>query len=123
MNPVEQLSQDELAGVPGRKIAANPAMAESANSNRSHPRNGIPAAWNNVFMTRMAAKTQIVVSGGFDDLKSRDLRFLEEASKLGELSVLLWPDAMLQKLTGKAPKFSLGTALFSERRALRQPSD
>jgi cytidyltransferase-like protein len=48
-----------------------------------------------------------VVSGGFDDIKSRDLRFLEEASKLGELSVLLWPDAMLQKLTGKAPKFPL----------------
>lgn len=60
----------------------------------------------------MAAKTQIVVSGGFDDLKSRDLRFLEEASKLGELSVLLWPDAMLQKLTGKAPKFSLAERLY-----------
>jgi len=51
--------------------------------------------------------SQIVVSGGFDDIKSRDLRFLEEASKLGELTVLLWPDATLQKLTGKAPKFSL----------------
>ena len=52
-------------------------------------------------------KKQIIVSGGFDDIKSRDLRFLEEASKLGELSVLLWPDATLQKLTGKAPKFPL----------------
>jgi cytidyltransferase-like protein len=50
---------------------------------------------------------QIIVSGGFDDIKSRDLRFLYEASKLGELTVLLWPDAVLQKLNGKAPKFPL----------------
>jgi cytidyltransferase-like protein len=35
------------------------------------------------------------------------LRFLEEASKLGELTVLLWPDTALQKLTGKLPKFPL----------------
>jgi cytidyltransferase-like protein len=50
---------------------------------------------------------QIIVSAGFDDIKSRDLRFLEEAAKLGELSVLLWPDATLQKLTGKPLKFPL----------------
>jgi cytidyltransferase-like protein len=50
---------------------------------------------------------QIIVSGGFDDIKARDLRFLEEASKLGELTVLLWPDAVLQKMAGKAPKFPL----------------
>jgi cytidyltransferase-like protein len=53
----------------------------------------------------MSAKTQVVVSGGFDDIKARDLRFVEEASKLGDLTVLLWPDAALQKSTGKAPKF------------------
>jgi cytidyltransferase-like protein len=50
---------------------------------------------------------KVIVSGGFDDLKSRDLRFLEEAAKLGEVSVLLWPDAALQELRGKAPKFPL----------------
>jgi cytidyltransferase-like protein len=55
----------------------------------------------------MSAQKQVVVSGGFDDIKSRNLRFLEEASKLGELTVLLWPDAMLQKLAGQAPKFPL----------------
>jgi cytidyltransferase-like protein len=60
----------------------------------------------------MSALKQIIVSGGFDDIKSRDLRFLEEASKLGELSVLLWPDATLQKLTGKAPKFPLAERLY-----------
>ncbi|MGA2853128.1 MAG: adenylyltransferase/cytidyltransferase family protein [Verrucomicrobiota bacterium] len=55
----------------------------------------------------MTSARQIIVSGGFDDIKSRDLRFLEEAAKLGELYVLLWPDATLQKLTGKPPKFPL----------------
>ena len=55
----------------------------------------------------MSNARQVIVSGGFDDLKSHDLRFLEEASKLGELTVLLWPDAALEKLNGKAPKFPL----------------
>ena len=50
---------------------------------------------------------KVIVAGGFDDLKSRDLRFLEEAAKLGEVSVLLWLDAALQELHGKAPKFPL----------------
>jgi cytidyltransferase-like protein len=52
-------------------------------------------------------KKQIIVSGGFDDIKSRDLRFLEEAAKLGELSILLWPDESIQKISGKPPKFPL----------------
>jgi cytidyltransferase-like protein len=55
----------------------------------------------------MSLFRQVIVSGGFDDLKSRDLRFLEEAARLGELTVLLWPDATLQKLTGQPPKFPL----------------
>ncbi|MGH7989256.1 MAG: adenylyltransferase/cytidyltransferase family protein [Limisphaerales bacterium] len=52
-------------------------------------------------------KKQIIISGGLDDIRSRELRFFEEASKLGEVSVLLWPYELLQKLTGKAPKFPL----------------
>ena len=60
----------------------------------------------------MPAKSQIVVSGGFDDIKSRDLRFLEKAAKLGELTVLLWPDVTLQKLSGKAPKFTQAERLY-----------
>jgi len=51
--------------------------------------------------------SQVVVSGGFDDLKSRDLRFLEEAAKLGSLTVLLSTDHAIQQLTGKLPKFPL----------------
>ncbi|HEY9174864.1 MAG TPA: adenylyltransferase/cytidyltransferase family protein [Verrucomicrobiae bacterium] len=54
-----------------------------------------------------AEARSVVVSGGFDDLRARHLRFLEEASKLGELTVLLWPDETLQALTGKPPKFPL----------------
>lgn len=53
------------------------------------------------------SRTQVVASGGFDDITSRDIRFLEEARKLGELTVLLWPDAVLEKVTGKPPKFPL----------------
>ena len=60
----------------------------------------------------MNSVKQVIVSGGFDDIKSRDLRFLEEASKLGELSLLLWPDATLQKITGKAPKFTLAERMY-----------
>ena len=58
----------------------------------------------------MSSPKTIVVSGGFDDVRSRDLRFLQEAAKLGELTVLLWPDGVIEKATGKAPKFS-----FAER--------
>jgi cytidyltransferase-like protein len=36
----------------------------------------------------------VIVSGSFDDLRSRHIRLLEEASKLGELHVLLWSDAL-----------------------------
>ncbi len=60
----------------------------------------------------MAAQKQVVVSGGFDDIRSRDLLFLEQASKLGQLTVLLWPDATLQTLTGRPPKFQLVERLY-----------
>jgi cytidyltransferase-like protein len=60
----------------------------------------------------MSSSKKIIVSGGFDDIRSRDLRFLEEASKLGELTVLLWPQATLQKFTGKAPKYSAAERLY-----------
>jgi cytidyltransferase-like protein len=55
----------------------------------------------------MNSSKKVIISGGFDDIRSNDLRFLEEAAKLGELSVLLWPDAMLQQFTRKTPKFPL----------------
>jgi len=47
----------------------------------------------------MSSPKQVVVSGGFDDLKSRDLRFLEEAARLGDVTVLLWPDNLIEHVT------------------------
>ena len=55
----------------------------------------------------MPEQKQIFVSGGFDDIRARDLRLLQEASKLGGLTTLLWPDETLVQLTGKVPKFPL----------------
>src|ERR1700678_3214060 len=60
----------------------------------------------------MSAQENIVVSGGFDDLRSRHLRFLEEASKAGPLPVLLWPDELVQARTGQPPKFPLSERLY-----------
>ena len=51
------------------------------------------------------ASNSIVVTGGFDDLRSHHLRFLEEAAKLGGVTVLLWPDRAVQEVTGRPPKF------------------
>jgi cytidyltransferase-like protein len=55
---------------------------------------------------------QVFATGGFDDICSRDLRFLDEAAKLGELTVFLWPDEAVTKLTGKLPKFPLAERLY-----------
>ena len=54
----------------------------------------------------------VVVTGSFDDLRSREVRFLEEAAKLGSLRVVLWPDEAALRLDGKAPKFPLEERLY-----------
>jgi len=55
---------------------------------------------------------QVIVSGGFDNVRARNLRFLEEASKLGEVTVALWPDEAIQHATGTAPKFPLAERCY-----------
>lgn len=55
----------------------------------------------------MSAPQQVIVSAPFDDINSRDLRFLEEAAKIGNLTLLLWTDETIRQTTGKAPKFSV----------------
>jgi cytidyltransferase-like protein len=55
----------------------------------------------------MTDSRTVVVSGSFDDLKYPQMRFLEEASRLGQLHVALWSDDMVLAATGKPPKFSL----------------
>ena len=60
----------------------------------------------------MRDSKQIVAFGGFDDIRSGDLRFLEEASKLGGLTVLVWPDNLIQQATGTPPKFPLAERVY-----------
>lgn len=50
---------------------------------------------------------KIILSGGFDDIRAADMRLMLEASRLGDLTVLLWPDETIQRISGKAPKFPL----------------
>jgi cytidyltransferase-like protein len=54
----------------------------------------------------------VVVTGAFDDVRSRDLRFLEEAAKLGPLTVVLWTDETIRNQTGKLPRFPEAERLY-----------
>jgi len=56
--------------------------------------------------------TQVVVTGAFDDARSREIRFFEEAARSGELTILLWPDDVVKRLTGRPPKFPLVERLY-----------
>jgi cytidyltransferase-like protein len=47
----------------------------------------------------------VVVSASLDNLTSADVRFLHEASRLGRLHVRVPSDALLGRITGKAPTF------------------
>lgn len=54
----------------------------------------------------------MVVTGSFDDLRSRHVRLLEEAAKLGQVHVVLWSDEGIRSLTGKAPRFPQEERLY-----------
>jgi cytidyltransferase-like protein len=49
----------------------------------------------------------VVVSGSFDNIRSREVRFLEEAARLGALHVYLWSDEVVRRMTGIGTKFPL----------------
>jgi cytidyltransferase-like protein len=55
----------------------------------------------------MQDQVQVVVSGPFDDLRSRHVRLLQEAARRGPVRVLLWEDASIERATGKPPQFPL----------------
>jgi cytidyltransferase-like protein len=55
---------------------------------------------------------EVVVTGSFDDLRSRHVRFLEEASKLGNVHVLLWSDEVVRTLDGLPPRFPQDERLY-----------
>ena len=54
----------------------------------------------------------VVVCGTFDDIRSSDVRFLQEASRLGPLHVLMWNDASVRSASGTAPKFPESERLY-----------
>jgi len=56
-------------------------------------------------VTPTATPKQVVVAGAFDDLRSGQIRLLEEAAKLGDVTALLWCDELVRQFEGKAPKF------------------
>jgi cytidyltransferase-like protein len=56
--------------------------------------------------------TGVVVTGGFDSLRSRHVRLLEEAAKLGRVHVLLWDDATVKKNIGAPPMFPLAERTY-----------
>jgi cytidyltransferase-like protein len=49
----------------------------------------------------------VIVSGIFDNIRSRDVRFLEESARFGPVHVCLWSDRVVQMLTGSEPQFPL----------------
>src|SRR6516162_4058024 len=51
--------------------------------------------------SKLLSMKDVAVTGGFDNIGSRHLRFLQEASSLGPLTVLLWSDEALVLQTGK----------------------
>ena len=54
----------------------------------------------------------VFVTGSFDNLRSRHFRLLDEASRLGRLTVRLWSDQAAGKFEGRRPKFSLDERLY-----------
>jgi cytidyltransferase-like protein len=55
---------------------------------------------------------RVIVSGIFDDIRSKHLRFLEEAAKQGPVTVLLWDDATAAFLTGTPPRLGLSERMY-----------
>jgi cytidyltransferase-like protein len=56
-------------------------------------------------MTADIRPKQVLVTGAFDDLRAKHIRFLEEEARLGELTALLWADELVRRVEGKGPKF------------------
>ena len=55
---------------------------------------------------------RVLVYDSFDDLRSRDIRFLQEASRIGEVHALLWSDAAVRRITGSSPRFPEAERLY-----------
>ena len=53
-----------------------------------------------------------LIVGAFDDLRYRDVRLLEEASRLGPVTVLLMTDEAIEATTKRSPKFPWPERLY-----------
>ena len=47
------------------------------------------------------APRRVVISQSFDNLQSPDVRFLQEAARLGSVRLDLWSDALVRSTTGR----------------------
>ena len=56
---------------------------------------------------------EVLVSGAFNNLRSRDMRFLQEAARLGDVTVALWSDASFHRLVGRRPEFPQAERLYT----------
>ena len=54
----------------------------------------------------------VVVTGSFDNLGWRHVRFLEGASRLGRVHVVMWSDEVVRALEGKTPEFPAQERLY-----------
>jgi cytidyltransferase-like protein len=52
----------------------------------------------------MVSGVPVMVWGGFDDPRSREVRFLQEASRWGEVTVGLWSDEECRRRLGREPR-------------------
>lgn len=57
--------------------------------------------------------TNVIVTGAFDNIRTHNVRFLEEAAKLGDLCVNLWSDKTIRSMSGERPKFPAAERLYS----------
>lgn len=55
---------------------------------------------------------RVVVCGSFDNIRSGRVRLLQEASRLGEVSVALWSDETVRRISGADPKFSADERMY-----------
>ena len=55
---------------------------------------------------------RVLVYDSFDDLRSRSMRLLQEASRLGAVNALLWSDAAVRRMTGSSPRFPEAERLY-----------
>lgn len=58
------------------------------------------------------AARRVVISRSLDNLQSPDVRFLQEAARLGSVHLDLWSDALVRSATGQAPFFPEQERLF-----------